>query len=321
MLRRAFPGPFWLFVWILMTVTAPVLMLPGFLRAEELLGEALPVLWWSVAAAPVPAAVVAARFTAGTGRRRTVAGFLAAVAVGTAVAGLFLLLSFAVYRWGIPLRRPAGGELFFGLPLAAAGAAIGHRIALRRTGPVQRPASVRAAVAVALLGALLSTTTLQGGAEFSLDLQRFPSPARATAGAPITYPLPAAGRYGVYAEGSSPVDSGCRITGGAGEVPVELVAIRPGTPGFDATAGQRWIADFTVPEPGAYTLTCPESGDGAAYSVGAIPRIDGLAGALIRAAPPLPVIWLLGALPGLLLLGEAVRRRTRHRQQPTESVR
>ncbi len=317
-LRRAFPGPFWLFVWILMTVTAPVLVLPGFLRAEELLGEALPVLWWSVALAPVPAAVAAARYTAGTGRRRTAAGFLAAVAVGTLVAGLFLLLSFVVYRWGIPLRRPAGGELLFGLPLAAVGAAIGHRLGLRSTGPVRASVSVGLAVTITLLGALLSTTTLQGGAEVSLDPQRFHSPAQTTDGSPITYPLPAAGRYGVYAEGRSPVDPGCRITGGAGEVPVQVVAIRPGTPGFDATAGQRWIAEFTAPAPGAYVLTCPESGDGAAYSVGAIPEIDGLVGVLTRAALPLPVIWLLGALPGLLLLGEAVRRRTR---QLAESVR
>jgi hypothetical protein len=280
------------------------------------------VLWWSVAAAPVPAAVAAARYTAGTGRRRTVAGFLTAVAVGTVVAALFLLLSLAVYRWGIPLRRPAGGgELFFGLPLAVVGAVVGNRLGLRGTGPIRRPTSVRAAVTVTLLGALLATTTLQGGAELSLDPQQFQSTAQTTNDTPTTYPLAAAGRYGLYAEGDSPVSSGCRITGGGTEQPAHVVAIRPGTPGFDATAGQRWIAEFTAPTPGAYVLTCPGSDAGAAYRIGAIPRIDGLAGALTRSTPPLPVIWLLGALPGLLLLGEAVRRRARSRRQPAGSGR
>ena len=87
---------------------------------------------------------------------------------------------------------------------------------------------------------------------------------------------------------------------------VTLLAVKPGTPGFDATPAYRWIGEFEVPAAGEYSLTCRVSVAAAAYSVNKVPRIRGAVGTLVHW--PLPVLWLFGTLPGLLMIAVALRR-------------
>jgi hypothetical protein len=235
---------------------------------------------------------------------------------------VYLVLSFAVYRWGIPLRRPAGAELLVGLALAVPGSAIGHLLGVRATHRAtdrathraRRPHRVLAGVVAAAIGAVIAPATMESGADLGVDPRTF----RPTAGAATVYTIPAAGRYAIYAEGRASADSGCRVTGnGMTARRPRPVPLQPGTPGFDGTPGYRWIAQFEVPAPGTYSLTCRPDGDPSPYSIGAVPRIDGMVGTLARHAPPRPVIWLFGALPGLLAVAAAVRKRARRRGRAT----
>ena len=311
-MRRALPGPTWVFLWAVVSVSAPLMLYPSFHRAEDVLTEGPTVVWWMLAPLPVLAAVSAVRYgTTARARRRDDAQWWRAVAVGTVVAGAYLGLSWAVYRWGVPVRRAAGAEVVLCVPLAAAGAAIGFffgRPAARRERPDGR---VLPGVLITVIGALLLPGTVQRGAEFSF--RSFPAGLdEFQVGQPVPLALRAAGRYGLYAVGSAPLNPDCRVSGSdvPGQ-PVELLAVRPGTPGFDATPSYRWIGEFHIAGAGAYSLTCRGSAAAADYAVGEVPRTRGAVGALV--SWPLPILWLVGALPGLLVIMGAVRHRRRRR--------
>jgi hypothetical protein len=149
--------------------------------------------------------------------------------------------------------------------------------------------------------------TVQRGAEFSF--RSFPAgPGETRVDRPVPLTLAAAGRYGLYAVGSAPTDPDCQVTGsGRPDRAVELLPVQPGTPGVDATPAYRWIGEFQVPAAGDYSLTCRATVAAATYSVNKTPQIRGAVGTLVHS--PRPILWLFGALPGLLLIATAVRRR------------
>ncbi|SCE87724.1 hypothetical protein GA0070618_1584 [Micromonospora echinospora] len=123
--------------------------------------------------------------------------------------------------------------------------------------------------------------------------------------------LPAAGQYAIFAVGFSPSHPDCQIIGAdRAVVPAKLITIAPGDYGGDA-ATYTWVASFDVPVPGTYSLSCQTYDQQASYTVGEVPQIRGAVSALIHW--PLIAICLLGALPGLLIIAETVRRRTRRR--------
>jgi hypothetical protein len=68
----------------------------------------------------------------------------------------------------------------------------------------------------------------------------------------------------------------------------------------------RWVAQFDVPAPGAYTVTCDPAVE---FVVNRPPVIRGAARALVHW--PVPVLRLLGALPGLLVAADVLARRRR----------
>ena len=304
--RRAVPGPFWWFLWAVGSVSAPLMSYPLFHRAEDILSEGPTVSWWMLAPLPLLAAVAAARYaTIGGGQRRDGARWWRAVTVGTVVAGAGLCLSWAVYRWGIPVRRTPGAEALLGLPLAAAGAMLGFRLGRPGARGGRGSRRIVAGALIAVTGAVLLPATVQRGAEFSF--RDFPAGmAETRVDRPVPLPLRAAGRYGLYAVGSAPTGPDCRVTGPGGPgQPVELLGVKPGTPGVDATPAYRWIGAFDVPAAGDYSLTCRVSDTGADYAVAGVPRIRGAVGTLVHW--PLAVLFLLGALPGLLMIAAAVR--------------
>ena len=269
--------------WFVTAVWAPLVVLPRFLRSEEILFHPLPVLWFSVAAVPLFALVTAVWFG---GRRR----FLTACLAGVAYLGL----SYVTFRWGIPTRWPPhGGELLFGLPLVLVGAFAGSRLAPRRP---DAPPLVTAVLTV-LLGIQMTWTVLEKGADLSLDPDSI-------AEAPVTAP----GRYALYAVHTAPSDSRCRVPGAE----VAAVPVEPKAPGYDATPAVRWIAEVTVREPGAYVPTC-RTDVYEPYYLGALPKVDGLVGRIVLLPVPRPALLLVGALPGLLLVARAWAARRKPR--------
>jgi hypothetical protein len=207
------------------------------------------------------------------------------------------------------VRQTVGAEALLGVPLAATGALIGYRLG----GPEARGGRSRGRVVtgalIAVVGALLVPVTVQRGAEFSFD--SFPAgPDEVRVDRPVPLTLAAPDRYGLYAVGSAPTDPDCQVTGSDQvDRTVELLPVQPGTPGVDATPAYRWIGEFQVPAAGDYSLTCRVSIAAATYTVNKAPQIRGAVGTLVHC--PLPILWLFGALPGLLLIGTAVRRRER----------
>lgn len=319
---QAFPGPVVLAVWVLVTVPAPLIFFEGTHRWEEDL-KVSTALWWTVGAVPGLAAVVAAKWTWCTGQRRTASAMLAAVAAATLISAVFVGATMAVYRWVVPLDGAAQWRsvLFGSVPLAICGAAVGHRFELGRVrrsqGPTRRDYVIGGVVAVA--GALLAQTTVQLGAEGSSVWSDSPEygavgPYAATVGELGELRLPAAGQYAIFAVGFSPSNPDCQVTGAdRAVVPAKLVTIAPGDYGSDAAA-YTWVASFDVPAPATYSLSCQTSDEQATYTVGEVPQIRGAVGSLIHW--PLVAIWLLGAIPGLLIIAETVRRRTRRRSAP-----
>ncbi|MEQ4300051.1 hypothetical protein ABNF97_01440 [Plantactinospora sp. B6F1] len=316
-LERASPGPIGLAVWIAVTVPAPLLFFDATHRWEED-QRVSTALWWSLAALPALAGTVAARWTRRTGRQRSGSGLLVAVAVATLLSAAFLAVSMAVYRWVIPLAGTVDwwGVAVLGIALAAGGAAIGYPIGLGRTrrGRLSDRHGYLIGAAVAILGVLLAPVTIRLGAEgstASFDPTAYGGvgPYADSAGEPGTLSLPASGRYAIFAVGFAPEDPDCRVTGaGLTGRSAELVAIPPGNYGGDA-ASYAWVASFDVPEPGTYALSCSASDPQASYTVGELPPIRGAVGGLIHW--PSATIWLLGAVPGLLIVADAVRRRNR----------
>ncbi|MFC0527606.1 hypothetical protein [Phytohabitans kaempferiae] len=325
---RAFPGPVELAAWLAVTVPAPLVFFQATHRWEE--DQPLSTaLYWALAPLPVLAATAAARLSsprstagarpatpAAARPRSTAVGRFAAIAAGTAVAAVFLAASTVWYRWVVPLDGEASWPRFWwtGAALAVAGAVAGHVIAPRRWPGGRawvRPGLVLGVV-VALLGAVLATTTVRLGAEDSTV--RFDEggaggvgPAGVPEGMPGQMVLPKAGRYALLAMGSAPRRPDCRYSvPGVAERRAEPVSIPPGNYGGDY-ASYAWVATITVPEPGRYALDCQDAPPEASYLVGDVPEIRGAVGALIHW--PVAVVWLLGAVPGLLILLAALRRR------------
>lgn len=296
-----------------MSVSAPLVLYQFFHRAEDVLHKGPTVLWWILAPLPVLAAASAARYdNTGGGQRRVGAPLWRAVAVGTVVAGAYLCLSLSVYRWGIPVRQAAGAEAVVGLPLAAAGAVIGYLLGRPAVRGARWPVRIVVGGLIAVIGALLAPVTVQRGAEFSFS--SFPAgPGETRIDRPVPLALPAAGHYGLYAVDSAPTDPDCQVAGSAmPDQMVQLLPVKPGTPGLDATSAYRWIGEFDVAVAGDYSLTCRVSVTAAGYSVNKAPRIRGAVSMLVHW--PLPILWLLGALPGLLMIADAVRRQVRRRE-------
>jgi hypothetical protein len=304
--RRAFPDPFGLAVWIAMTVLVPLVYYEATHRWEEDQAVSMA-LRWTLAAVPVLAAMAAAR-SGGKLLVATVAGIL--------VSAVFLAGTLAFYAWIIPLH----GAMYFsetwvvGLLLAVAGGAAGSYFAPagpRHNHPPTRWGYLGGAV-VAVAGALLAPVIVQLGAEDSTG--QYDDGQYGGIGVNASSPgksgileLPAAGRYSILAMGSSPQDPACLVSGpGSTSRQAELISIPPSDYGHGDFASYAWVASFTVPGPGTYSLTCRTSDAEAEYTVGAVPQIRGAVGALIHW--PLVVIWLLGSIPGLLIIADTFRR-------------
>ncbi|MFI5835031.1 hypothetical protein ACIA5A_15300 [Micromonospora sp. NPDC051300] len=295
--------------WLLVTVPAPLLVFAWTHRWVEDPTVA-PALWWPVLASPVLAAVVAA----GQPRRRGPAGVALAVAVSTLVTAVLLAASLAFIRWVAPLAGGArwGRALLGGLALAVVGALIGYAAGGRlahRARPASRRGYLVGGLAV-VFGALLAQSTVRLGAEGSTvgDNPREyggTGPYAASAGRVV---VPAPGAYAVFGVGDAPAGADCRLTGAGTTVRADdPVSVPPGGYGGDA-ATFAWIASVRVPAPGEWAMSCRSSDPQASYVVGDAPRIRGAVGALIHW--PVGVIWLLGALPGLLVVFTTARRRT-----------
>lgn len=297
------PGPGVLAAWLAATVPAPLVVYEWTHRWEE----EQPVstaLWWPVLASPVLAAVLAARQP----RRPAVA-----VGVSTLVTAVLLAASLAFFRWVVPLTGEArwGRALLGGAALAVAGALIGYAVGgrlPRRDRPASRRGYLVGGLAV-VFGALLAQSAVRLGAEDSTI--GHPPHEYGGVGPYVTsasrFTAPAAGAYGIFALGFSPADPDCRVTGDGSEVrAAEPVSVPPGDYGSDAAA-YSWVATVRVPTPGSWTLDCHTTDPEASYVVGDVPEIRGAVGAVIHW--PVGVIWLLGAVPGLLLVADTARRR------------
>jgi hypothetical protein len=313
-------------VWTAVTVVVPLVFFEATHRWEEDqdVGTALR---WTVAAVPVLAAAVAARWTGRTGRRRSVRARLAATAAGTLTGSVSLAGSMAFYRWVIPLSEDPDrrawwlnswpGLWWSGLLLSAAGAVIGCAVGLRRDprSPRSPRNSYLAGALVAVAGALLAPTVVRLGAEDSTvryDEGRYGSVGPGAG--PAVLELPAAGRYAIMAVGFAPDDPDCLVSGpGPVSRRAEPVAIPPGDYGGDA-ASYAWVASFTVPGPGTYALTCRTGDEQAQYTVGDVPQIRGAVGAMIHW--PVAVTALLGSIPGLLIVAGTYRRRAKPAEAP-----
>jgi hypothetical protein len=308
MAGRALPGPLTLALWIAATVTLPLVYFEETHRWEEHQSVSTA-LWWTLGAMPLLAATTSARWWTDGAQRRAGWDLLTAMATGTLVGAVFLAGSLAFYRWVIPLSGTTNWWATFigGLGLAVAGATIGSPIGYligaggRNSNDESAWHGYLLGAIVAVAGALLAPMTLQLGAEdstVSSDYGRYGGVgtdfARVDRQGVLT--LPAAGRYAIYAVGFSPHDPDCRVAGpGISEQRADLIAAPPSDYGSDA-ATLAWVATFSVPEPGAYSLTC-RTGEG--------PK-DYAVGALIHW--PLTLLWLLGSIPGLLIIVSAVRR-------------
>lgn len=297
------PGPGVLTAWLAATVPAPLVFFEWTHRWEE----DQPVstaLWWPVLASPVLAAVLAARQP----RRPGVA-----LGVSTLVATALLALSLALFRWVVPLTGEAhwGRALLGGAALAVAGALIGYAAGGRlphRVRPASRRGYLIGGLAV-VFGALLAQSAVRLGAEDS-TIGQPPheyggvGPYSTSAG---RFTAPATGAYAIFAVGFSPADPDCRVTGGGAEVrTAEPVSVPPGDYGSDA-ATYSWVATVRVPMPGTWTLDCRTTDPEASYVVGDVPEIRGAVGEVIHW--PVGVIWLFGAVPGLLIVADTARRR------------
>ncbi|MEU0958425.1 hypothetical protein ABZ328_02925 [Micromonospora aurantiaca] len=297
------PGPGVLTAWLAATVPAPLVFFEWTHRWEE----DQPVstaLWWPVLASPVLAAVLAARQP----RRPGVA-----LGVSTLVATALLALSLALFRWVVPLTGEAhwGRALLGGAALAVAGALTGYAAGGRlphRVRPASRRGYLIGGLAV-VFGALLAQSAVRLGAEDS-TIGQPPheyggvGPYSTSAG---RFTAPAAGAYAIFAVGFSPADPDCRVTGGGAEVrTAEPVSVPPGDYGSDA-ATYSWVATVRVPTPGRWTLDCRTTDPEASYVVGDVPEIRGAVGEVIHW--PVGVIWLFGAVPGLLIVADTARRR------------
>ena len=295
------PGAWCLFVWGLVTAVIPLGLATAARPVEEARFGGPEMTWWIVGASVLPAAVAAARHPRG----RSSLG--AALAAGLLAAAVYAGTTAAVYQFVFPMEKhPIGLPIVLALVPALAGAAAGH-FAGRRRRKRSTGTAVAAGFAVALAGALLVPGTVEDAAQFSLAR---PAGAQPGAQQPPTFFLPEPGRYTLMADGLPPADPGCRLSGPGGvEVPAEPLTVQPREPGYDATPATTTLADVDVDVAGAYTFTCVSGGDADYYVAGGW-TISPVADAVMRW--PLPVLLLIGALPGLALVAAALSRRRAH---------
>lgn len=317
--RRALPGPIGWSAWIGATVPGPLLFWDSWLRWEVRIGL-LAVVLAMAPAAIVLAAVVAARWTAATGRRRRWSAFQTSVGLAMIVTAGGVAASMNVFLWIIPLSvesaDPAAVFMIGAVLLGGAflGAVIGYLLG-RRAGrdPIRLPVRIRYLLGAtfAVAGALVAPVALELGAEDSTGEYKTEAyggvgPYVSSAGGPGRLTAPDSGQYAIYAVGFSPKDPDCRVAGsGVDDLAASRVTAPPGSYGSDA-ASFAWVASVTLPAAGTYSLTCRTSDPAASYTVGDVPEIRGLIRFLIHF--PLPAIWLLGALPGLAIVADAARR-------------
>ncbi|SCG79261.1 hypothetical protein [Micromonospora humi] len=300
-------------VWLLATVPAPLLFFEWTHRWEEDPTVA-PALWWPVLASPVLAAVLAA----GQPRRRGPTGVALAVAVSTLVTAVLLGTSLAFFRWVAPLTGDARWEraLLGGLALAVVGALLGYAAGGRlahRARPVSRRGYLVGCLAV-VFGALLAQSAVRFGAEGSTVGQ---PPTEYGGTGPYAVPdgrvtVPAAGTYAIFRVGYARAGADCRLTGAGATVRADdPVSVPPGDYGGDA-ATFSWVASVRLPAAGSWAMSCRSTEPDASYVLGDEPRIRGAVGRLIHW--PVGVIWLFGALPGLLIGADTARRRRADRR-------
>jgi hypothetical protein len=310
--RRAFPGPVGLAMWITVAVPLPLFAYEVSHRWEED-QDVSTALRWSLAAVPVFAAMAAARWTTHTGHRRGRSALLTAAAVGTLVGTVLMAVTAAFYAAVMPL----GGDLPWTLlgwaapMLAFAGGAVGHLSATRwPAGRASRRRRYVVGALVTVAGALVAPLVVWWGAEDSTvrydeGHYGFVGPGYASTGRSGVVVLPAAGRYAIMAEGFAPTNPDCRLNGpGLAAQRAGLVSIPPADYGGDAVS-YSWVASFTVPAPGTYSLTCRTTDGQGDYTVGDVPEIRGAVASMIHW--PILAFWLLGAVPGLLILASARR--------------
>ena len=289
------PGTWCLFVWGLATAVIPLGLAASARPVEEARFGGPELAWWIVGASVLPAAVAAARYPRG----RSSLG--RAMGAGLVTAALYAGATVAVYRFVFPMERhPVDLRVLAALGPALAGALAGHLIRWEPRRP-RATTTVAAGFALALAGALLMPGTVQDAAQFSAAR---PTGPEVSVRDSTTFVLPAPGRYTLLADGTPPADPGCRLTGpGGAQTPAEPLTVQPSEPGYDATPATTTIADVDVAVAGAYTMACASGGD-ADYRLAAGWAISPVADALLRW--PLPVLLLIGALPGLALVARGL---------------
>ena len=286
-------------VWAaLFLITVPVAVLSN-ARVVEVSPRAREVFWWTQAALPVLGAAAAARWTAKTGRRRTAEGFVSAILAATLAGAVYLVLSLAVYRWIVPFEDSVGWLELVALPAATVGGALGFALGLRtRAGAPGWYRYAIGGVLAALGGYLIFPATdvailhgAGGEAQFRYGSR--------------VVQAPAGGRFAIHQFGTDDAAPPCRVTGpGSADEPATRLTT-PVNNSHDATT-DLLVAIFSTPSAGSYTVSC----DLAEYGVQPLARG---ASPAIRTWP-VPLIVLLGALPGLVIVGDTAVRRARHRQ-------
>ncbi|MFC6566420.1 hypothetical protein [Actinoplanes utahensis] len=289
--RKALPGlPVWAVLFLLavpVAILANAMIIEVPPRGDDTFG-------WTRMTMPLAGAVAAARWTARTGRRRTLAGFASAVLAATLTGALYLALSLLTYRWAVPLPDPAGVDEFLVLPAAVVGGAAGYGAGLYvRDRPLGGLPYVAGAVLAACGGLVILPAT-----DVAV-LHGRPNHGGYVPGDAVVR-APSAGRYGIIRRDSVKETPDCRITGPGrtGEPAVPLTVPVDGS--HDGTS-EVWVAVFAVPSAGSYRVTCDITEYGTQpLARGVSPRIR---------TWPAPLIVLLGALPGLAVIVDTVRRR------------
>ncbi|MEV4197643.1 hypothetical protein [Micromonospora globbae] len=169
------------------------------------------------------------------------------------------------------------------------------------------PGRSRYAVAAALVvaGLVLIPAAIGNGVRQATSAVTTGTGVSAPVGSPVEVVVPRPGRLAVFAVGLGAVRD-CRAVA-ADSRRVGLTPV-PGTVRYGDGVSYRWVGTFRLPAPGRWTVTC--AGDEGEYLVGDPPRVEGLVGRLVEL--PRPLVWLLGALSGLLVAAHtALARRPR----------
>ncbi|WP_326554056.1 hypothetical protein [Micromonospora sp. NBC_01813] len=252
---------------------------------------------------------------------------LPVMATAGAVALWCLVLDEILYRQVIPLEPAAVDAASAVVPAlltagsAAAAATVGFGIGLpfrwSPTRSTRSPAWYLLAVALAYAGLLVVPEFVRVGTEFATV--RF-LPAAAVdlpVGQPVPVDLPA-GRSAIFRLWGRQLSTDeCRVTGAVGD---ELPVTAPSVFFTDNGDGIVTVLLGTVEAPSSMSVVVVCQGPpGHSYQIGAAPTVDGLLGPLLHV--PTWVLWVLGALPGLVLAGATAMARRRDRTAGQSSAR